>query len=64
MPEDINDWGMDFIGRIDKIVTEKKGDLQEQWMEGDWESVLNTITLGDYLTEEQVEWVDTFLSEI
>jgi hypothetical protein len=72
---DIHEWGMAFISRIDEIVNgrseflkarpdEDLEDWTEAWMEGDANTVLSSMTVMEYLTEEQIEWVTQFLSEI
>ena len=62
---ELHNWGMDFIHRVDEVVQEEgKGEEKEAWMEGDAELVLTSLTVKDYLTDEQWEWVEGFLSEI
>jgi hypothetical protein len=62
-----NDWGMAFINRIDEVVNELPEDekeIKEHWVEGNAEYVLSEISVKEYLTPEQMDWINDFLSEI
>ena len=70
---EIHEWGMAFISRVDEIINAMDEDeptnpeeesVKEAWLEGDANLVLSAITLHDFLTDEQMEWVTQFLSEI
>ena len=65
--EEIHDWGMTFIGKVDEVV-QKPGNesLRDQWMDGDWGNDLVRLCreVEPDITEEQLEWVEQFLSEI
>ena len=63
--EEINDWGMAFINRVDEVINDPDTDpiAKNAWIEGDAE-ILDSISIKSYLTDEQWEWVETFLSEI
>lgn len=66
--EELHDWGMAFITKVDQTI-ETMPDSQEvkaQWMEGDWGDDLVTLckSIEPEITEEQLEWVEQFLSEI
>lgn len=65
---DINDWGMDFINKVDERIKGYSEDdpVKEQWMTGEWSHELTRLCreVQPDITEEQLNWVEEFLSEI
>ena len=77
--DELNTWGMAFINRIDEVINElpkEEGEgatplgpvgsveIKEHWMEGNAEFVLSEISVKEFLTQEQMDWINDFLSEI
>lgn len=63
----INEWGMAFIAKVDEVVVKPGNEsLKDQWMEGDWGIDLQRLceSVEPDITEEQLDWVEQFLSEI
>lgn len=66
MSDNWHDWGMEFIKKIDTAVMEPGNEeVKENWVEGDFDSCEEWIKDNfPELTEEQLEWLRDFLSEI
>lgn len=64
---ELHDWGMAFVSKVDAVV-QKPGNesLKEEWMEGEWSNDIVRLCreVESDITEEQLEWVEGFLSEI
>lgn len=65
--DEIHEWGMALISRVDEVV-QKPGNesLKDQWMEGEWSNDIQRLLreVQPDITDEQLEWVEQFLSEI
>lgn len=64
---EIHNWGMAFVNKVDEVV-QKPGNesLKDEWMEGEWSHDIVRLCreVQPDITDEQLEWVEQFLSEI
>lgn len=62
--DELNEWGLAFVNQLDEEVLTNEY-IKEHWMEGDFEHCVEWIKQKHpEVTEEQLEWVEQFLSEI
>lgn len=62
---ELHNWGMQFVNLIDEFVQRPGNEeLKESWMEGDFEYVKDHCKLFTGLSDDQLEWVEDFVSEI
>lgn len=65
---ELHNWGMAFVNQVDAVVDAMNDTQPEksEWMEGEWGDDLVELcrTVQPDITEEQLEWVEQFLSEI
>lgn len=66
MTDNWNDWGMEFINKVDATVQLPGNEVvKEHWMLGEYEDCV--VWIKEHfpeITEDQLEWVEEFLSEI
>lgn len=65
MNQDLNHWGIDFMNQVDAKVQEPGNKILESWMAGDFDECYEWLKeTYPELTEEQLTWIEEFLSEI
>ena len=65
--KDLNDWGIEFVRDIDKKIVEApvNEELLDAWKEGDFDTCYEWIKqTWPELSEEQLSWIEEFLSEV
>lgn len=62
------DWGIAFVSKVDeRIVKYSEGDpVKAQWLTGEWSHELTRLCreIKPDITDEQLNWVEEFISEI
>ena len=63
--DELNTWGLEFVQVIDKEAEQEDDVMKLAWMEGNLDACLHWIQENHPdITEEQIERLDQFLSEI
>jgi hypothetical protein len=65
--EELSDWGIEFVREVDRKVVEAPVNevILEAWKEGDFDTCCEWIKqTWPELTEDQLEWLEDFLSEL
>ena len=65
--EELSEWGIEFVREIDKKVIEVpvNEEILSAWKEGDFDTCYEWIKeTWPELSEDQLSWIEEFLSEV
>lgn len=66
--DQMTDWGIQFVSQMDERIIKYSSDdpVKKQWVTGEWSHELTRLCreIDPTITDEQIGWLQEFVSEI